>query len=183
MIWGLYVRSFDTAHLGIIREDVVLLLRFLQHWSFYNYPSGRSFSKLAGNAGRFGRGSRHMTDACSIWVTVQDPKLAQHDLSTCLVNCGMLWSVTQSPTPSPSERLRAQQADAMREEVAAVTRQLTKSTTHLVHFMHNISRCVPRDRVLLRVADAEERRSNLLDKVRPLLGTNMGEAGIYQNGH
>mmetsp|Transcript_11007 Transcript_11007/g.26578 ORF Transcript_11007/g.26578 Transcript_11007/m.26578 type:complete len:577 (-) Transcript_11007:222-1952(-) len=66
-------------------------------------------------------------------------------------------------------------ADQMQEDIQEVTRQLTKSTTNLVNFMRNVHRCIPRGRVLLRPEKADEKRGEIFEKVKPLLGTNMGE--------
>ena len=69
-------------------------------------------------------------------------------------------------------------ADEMQSDIQAVTRQLTKSTQNLVNFMHNVSRCIPRSKVLLKPSAAEEQRIEILDKVKPILGPNMGQASI-----
>ena len=82
---------------------------------------------------------------------------------------------THTSLLSPRMERQEAVADQMQEDIQEVTRQLTKSTTNLVNFMRNVHRCIPRGRVLLRPEKADEKRGEIFEKVKPLLGTNMGE--------
>jgi len=67
------------------------------------------------------------------------------------------------------------------KDISAITQQLTMSANAMVSFMHSVERCIPRAQVLMNERQVEDRRHEILNKIQPLLSTDISQVSRLFN--